>query len=393
MPTYDPGPLDPRLYEHLRAFPRELFGEAFYRSCEAIDRYVVEWTLELARELGLGADLGDWVDAPTLRMRRGWVPEFAPALSWLLERLAAAASVERRDAAGAPQYRVRGALPEPQREELRAMVLALAPDNLATVELLDLAAGAYAAVARGETSGEEALFGRGQTDLWRRYFDNGNPLYAINNRIAAIAAAERVPSGPFRVLEIGAGGASASAALLEALRTRGRLADLRRYRVTELSPFLRRHGERTLRRDWPDLPIEFGTLDIDGDWSAQGVEDGACELVFGVNVLHVAVDLLPSLRQAHRALAAGGWLVAGECVRAFPGQPVYVELVFQLLTGFTRVRTDERRPTHGFLAPEQWRRSLLDAGFATVQVSPDVERIRDIYPRFSTAAICGRRAG
>jgi SAM-dependent methyltransferase len=391
---YDPGSVDPRLYEHLGDYPRELFSEQFYRSCEAIDRYVVEWTLELGRELDLAAALAQWSEPAAVLARRGWAPSFLPALAWLLERLAAAQAIERerspRD--GTTRYRCSAPLPAARRHTLRELVLALDPANAATLDLLDVAAGAYRPVASGETSGEEALFGRGQAELWRRYFDNANPLYAINNRIAALAAADRLSPGGFSVLEIGAGGASATAALLEALRDRGRLSELRRYRVTELSPFLRRHGERSLRRDWPDLPLELATLDIDRPWYEQGIAPGSYQLVFGVNVLHVAIDLLATLRQAHHALAPGGWLVAGECVRAWPGQPVYVELVFQLLTGFTRVRTDpERRPTHGFLTPEQWRRSLLDAGFATVQVSPEVERIREIYARFSTAAICGRR--
>ena len=57
-----------------------------------------------------------------------------------------------------------------------------------------------------------------------------------------------------------------------------------------------------------------------------------------------------------------------------------------------RVGTEpELRPAHGFLAPESWRRAFAAAGFDEVAVVPDVERIRDLYPRFFAGVVCGRR--
>jgi hypothetical protein len=32
----------------------------------------------------------------------------------------------------------------------------------------------------------------------------------------------------------------------------------------------------------------------------------------------------------------------------------------------------------------------LKAGFARVEIAPDIERIREIYPHFFTGAICGQ---
>lgn len=391
MARFDPGTADPRLYDHLGAYPRELFSESFYRSCEVVDRYVLEWTVELAGVLDLAPALGGAGATPeAIVAARGWTAAFVPALAFVLARLAAERLLLQEADSG--RYRLPAPLPAPDRADLRAQALELDPANRATLDLLDAAAAAYPAVARGERSGEEALFGQGQSELWRAYFDNRNRLYAINNEIAAIAAADRLPAGRFRVLEIGAGGASGTVALLAELERRGRLGDLERYLATDLSPFLRRHGERTVRARWTGLPVSFATLDVDRPWSEQGVEPGSVDLVYGVNVLHVARDLASTLHEARGALAPDAWLVAGECVRPFRGQPVWAELVFSLLASFTRVELDPvLRPNHGFLSPRPWRASLRAAGFDPVLLTPDVEAVREIYPRFFTAAVFGRR--
>ena len=80
--------------------------------------------------------------------------------------------------------------------------------------------------------------------------------------------------------------------------------------------------------------------------------------------MHISKNLLFSLNEARSALAAGGWLVIGECVRPYDNQPMYPELMFQILESFTNVETDpEIRPNPGFLTAEQWRRAFSRAGF------------------------------
>jgi hypothetical protein len=86
-------------------------------------------------------------------------------------------------------------------------------------------------------------------------------------------------------------------------------------------------------------------------------------------------------------------LVIGECVRPYVDQPIYPELIFQILDSFSDVSTDrEIRPNPGFLTADQWRRAFTRAGFQRVQVAPQIDRIRQIYSHFFTAAICGQGA-
>jgi SAM-dependent methyltransferase len=191
---------------------------------------------------------------------------------------------------------------------------------------------------------------------------------------------------------VGGGGGSASEALLEALGAAGRLGDVELYRFTEPSPFFRRGAERKLRALQPELRLEVAGLDIDQPLAAQAIAPASFELVYGVNVLHVARDLPRTLAELHAALAPGGWLVAAEAMRNTPREPVSTELVFLVLESYWNVVLDpERRPVPGFLSPPLWQRLLREADFAPVSVVPDHARIHAVYPRFSTGVLCAQR--
>jgi len=277
---------------------------------------------------------------------------------------------------------------------VRAACLAVDPRNAASLDLLDLAGGAWPAVAAGRTTGQEALFGLGQSRLWLAYFANDNPSYAINNRLAAIAAVHRAPTGRLRILELGGGGGSASEALLAELARASRLADVESYAFTEPSPFLRRGAERKLRAAFPDLRLNVGGLDVDLPLGDQGVAPASVELAYAVNVLHVAHDLPATLAALRDALAPGGVLIAAEAMRNHAREPLPTELPFLLLESYWNVVLDpERRPVPGFLSPGQWRQLLAEAGFVGVEVVPDHERIHALYPRFATGVLCARRGG
>ena len=100
-----------------------------------------------------------------------------------------------------------------------------------------------------------------------------------------------------------------------------------------------------------------------------------------------------TLGEVRTALAPGGALVISECVRPFPGQPVYVEFVFNLLEAFRESRLDPAwRTNGGFLTPEQWTAGLLATGFRDVRIGPDIAVIRDVYPSFVVAAVVAVKA-
>ena len=371
----DVTPPDPRLYAPLAAagLSPDPFDPLQDRACKLVDLYTLHVAIDLLRELADPDLLASGASADDLLARGGYVAAFRPALGWLLGR-AAAAGLD-----------VRMPLPRTDRAAVRAACLAVAPSYVPAFTLMDVAAALYPGVARGEVNGDRALLMK--ASLWVAYFDNCNAYYALNNRVAAAAAAARAAgAGPARVLEVGAGLGSATEAVL------GALPAVERYHVTEPIPFFRRRAERKLRAAHPRVAFEFGALDVNGRWAEQGVRPAGHTLVVGVNVFHLARDLVATLREAFEALEPGGWLVAGEAIRPHPHACVGAELPFQILQSYLGVETDpELRPTPGFLTAEGWTEALRRAGFTEIALVPDAARLRDLWEGAITAAVCGRR--
>ena len=377
-------PPDARIYDLLAeaGFDADLFNPRQHRCCELVDRYALEHATALLAVLQVDALLREPQTADALAEARGFAAPFRRPLAWLCRYLAHAGVL----AADGARYRLVRPLAAPALAEVRAAVLDTDASYAPALALLDEAAAIYPRVARGETSGERALFLRAR--LWADYFDNANGYYGLTNRVAARAAAARLPPGG-RVLEIGAGLGSATSALLDEAAVPGRLGA---YRVTEPVPFFRRRAERSLAAAHPGVPLVFGELDVNQPWAAQGVPAQGCDLVWGVNVMHLARDLDGALREARTALAPGGTLVLGEGLRPGSEIPVAAELPFQLLESLADVETHpETRPTAGFLTAEIWLAALRRAGFEDVVLVPDAIRLRALVPAFLAAAVVGRR--
>ena len=390
-PAFNLRPSDERLAGYLKEYPSSLFGETLYQSIELIERYSIDLAIDLLGRLNVLEQLDQPRSAPELCQALAFQPRFSSTVSWLLQRLVETGCVEvetRSD--GQRVYRLLSRPWPPQCSELRQIALKIDPANASTLDLLDYAANLYPLVAAGKQTGEQGLFLPQGITLWLNYFHNNNLTYAVNNWLGAVVATNNLATrSSFQILEVGAGAGSGSEILLRSLNERGLLPRLQRYLITEPNAFFRRRSERELAPRYSDLPLEWTSLDINRPWDTQGI--GEFTLVYGVNVLHVAKDLLFSLRQAGNALAPDGLLLISECIRPCLNQPMYPELVFQILDSFTEVDTHpEFRPNYGFLTADHWRNAFKRAGFEHTEVKPELDRIREIYPHFFTGAICGR---
>jgi SAM-dependent methyltransferase len=392
-PAFNLRPSDKRLAGYLEEYPSSFFGETLYQSIELMERYSIDLAIDLLERLNVLEQLDQPRSAPELCQTLAFQTRFSSTLGWLLQRLVETGCIEietKND--GQRLYRLLSRPWPPQCPELRQIALGIDPANASTLDLLDYAATLYPPVAAGKQNGEQGLFLPQGINLWLNYFHNNNLTYAVNNWLGAVVAANNLANrSSFQILEIGAGAGSGSEILLRSLNERGLLPRLQRYLITEPNAFFRRRSQRELAPRYSDLPLEWTSLDMNQPWDTQGIVPGTFTLVYGVNVLHVARDLLFSLRQARNALAPDGWLVISECVRPRLNQPMYPELVFQILDSFTEVDTDpEFRPNPGFLTADHWRNAFKRAGFEHTEIKPELDRICEFYPHFFTGAICGR---
>ncbi len=372
---------------------RALFTPEFILCSEAFDRFTVDMLLKLVRELGLVEPLSRGTSVREILAARAWAPRAEVPLAWFFRKLAAEEHLSVDRSGREAVYRTRGTLPlgDPDRAEARAR--ALDPRSAPPFSVVRAMVEHVPAFLRGERTGEEVLFSPAKLPLWFDYFSNDNLLYQINNRLGAEAVARALPvSRPATVVEIGGGSGSAALAVAERLARDTALPRIGRYVFTEIVPTFLRRAERTIRARWPTLQIEFARLDMDRDFAEQGVEPGSADVVYAVNTIHIAKDLGATLARVRETLRPGGAAVFSECVRPFEGQPIYVEFVFNFLENFTGVVTDpETRPTHGFLTPKSWRRSLDAAGFERPEILPDVETLARHYEAFFVAAVTARR--
>lgn len=395
MPVIPLGDTEDRRAELLPENLLPLFNDDFVLSWDHYGVFVSSLVSACSQTLGFNQAAGDRaVSALELVGKCNLAADRTSIVEWLLRALVAAGTASILDIDGTAKFRFDGCEPATDHNALREQALRHTQGAEPAYELAETAADALPAFLRGETSGEQVLLAADKLALWGRYFSNANPLYAINNLVGAEACITWAPKGKLRILELGGGMGSAADAFLQSLERANRIADITSYRFSELVlPFLRR-GQRLLQARWADqVPLTFARLDMNENLENQGIESGSVDLVWAVNTLHVADNLGATLEAIHGALAPGGVLVAGECIRPFERQPLPPELIFNLLETFREPTLDARwRPRGGFLTPEQWCAACTDSGFDTVTLFPDISKIRHVYPDFVVAAVVARKA-
>jgi len=372
---------------------RSLFSSEFILCCEEFDEFTTAMVLRLVHTLGLAEALTAGASVEDLISRKNYSPRAAVPLDWFLRKLAAERLVAEERSERGTIFKARGPLPagDPERFETRAR--SIDPRSMPPFTVVRAMVDRVPEFLAGEKTGEEILFSPAKLPLWFDYFSNENLLYQINNRLGAEAVYRALPiSRPATILELGGGSGSAALAVGERLARDAGLSRIGRYLFSEIVPTFLRRAERSLKARFPEVPFEFLRLDIDRDFAEQGVPVGVADIVYAVNTVHIAKDLGRTLARIRETLKPGGVAIFSECVRPFPGQPIYVEFVFNFLENFTGVATDRAtRPNHGFLTPENWRRSFRAAGFDSPEILPDVEELAKHYDAFFVAAVSARR--
>lgn len=371
-----------------------LFDARFTRSNALYDEYVYRLGERVFCDAGLDKAVGRWGTAEEVVDRAGLDPRRAAVpVSWMLRHLSRGGTLAREETPGGLRFRAEQGIgpldPAPIEAEQRQHDPACLPSYV----LARTAAQEYASFLRGGPAGEQILFAPTRLPLWIGYFSNDNVLYAVNNRVGAVAVETWLPRRVGTILELGGGLASGATALLERLSSAGRLDDVGTYRFTELVPAFLRRGQRVLGERFPSgPPLQCAPLDMNRPFEEQGVSPESVSIVYAVNTLHVAHDLAFTLDQVRRVLEPGGQLVVSECVRPWAEHTLYPEFVFNLLETFRSPRLHSAyRPNGGFLTPEQWTGSLEAAGFRDVRVLPDIVRLREEFPGFYVAAIGAAR--
>ncbi|MFN8011015.1 MAG: class I SAM-dependent methyltransferase [Holophagaceae bacterium] len=357
-----------------------LFSRPFILLHAACELYAARVAYDLAGDLGWHPRLraGAGLEA----LLEGLHAQSRPPAAWMLDFMADEGLLRREG----DRYHL-AAEPDFGTGELRAAAEAAAPGCGVNFDLLDTIRRQVPPFFREGRPGEGLLFDLSTLPLWLAYFSNANPEYLPNNVFAALALKDGLPEGA-RVLELGAGaGSFAELTASEGAREGwlGRVAD---YRFTDVTPTFLRKAQRELRGRAPGLPLSFQAFDLNRPFTEQGLEPGAFDAILGINVVHVATDLLGALEGLRALLAPGGRLVLGECLKPDLAKPIYLEFFFKFVRSFNDVALDpDYRPAAGFLTPEAWEKALRRAGFASVRRYPDTRALMAAFPTFYVGAL------
>ncbi len=232
------------------------------------------------------------------------------------------------------------------------------PHGLIEIGLFRRSADALTDVLLGQADPLTLLFSSGEptaADLYLRA-----PIAQVANQMLSEAVRTLVAALPqgrrLRVIEIGAGTGSATAAVLPEL-PEGRF----NYLYTDISAGF--FSEAEARFGDGDGCIEYRPLDIEKDPVEQGFELHGYDLIIASNVLHATRYLEETLAHCCKLLAPAGHLVALENLRGLG----WMDLTFGQLDGWWRF-ADDFRPHHALASPAVWRQALSNVGFEAVEV-------------------------
>ncbi|HKR63465.1 MAG TPA: beta-ketoacyl synthase N-terminal-like domain-containing protein, partial [Thermoanaerobaculia bacterium] len=221
-------------------------------------------------------------------------------------------------------------------------------------ELASRCLDALPRVLRGEVPPHQLLFPDGSTRLVESVYRDAGDAKRANDAVAEIVEQlVRERDGHVRILEVGAGTGSTTAAVLARLDSHAaRIV----YHFTDVSPHFLKLG----RERFPQAFMRFEHVDVEQEIA------GAFDVIIATNVLHATRRLDATLRNLKNALTPNGALVLNEVTTFRPFHAV----TFGLLDGWWRFEDRERRHPHAPIAgAAQWRTILADEGFRVERVN------------------------
>jgi SAM-dependent methyltransferase len=204
-------------------------------------------------------------------------------------------------------------------------------------------------------------------------------------------------TGGRSMLEVGSGTSGATVKVFGMLRDNYLLDSMDSVILTDIIPSLLVLGDGNIRKNiTPPVKYEQRMLDINKPFIDQGFQKESFDIVYGVNVLHVACNLGISLSEIYSCLNKNGILVIAETIRPVEDRAMHHEIIFNLLENYYSVQLDpEMRPSHGFLTKETWMHNFKTVGFNNIDYLTEPERHDqldiDIKPLHSVLVLKGQK--
>jgi acyl transferase domain-containing protein/NADPH:quinone reductase-like Zn-dependent oxidoreductase/NAD(P)-dependent dehydrogenase (short-subunit alcohol dehydrogenase family) len=328
--------------------------DAFVPALEALATDYV--TTALAR-LGWSPRLGDRVTVDALAERLGILPRYRRLLGRFVEILGEIGVLRAQPDGWTVASPLPASAPDRRLETLRQAH----PEASAELTLTSRCGRALGEVLTGGADPLALLFPDGSTETAEAIYTASPPARACGDVVAASVSAlcaRLAPERRLRVLEVGAGTGSTTAAVLPVLP-----ADRTDYLFTDVSPAFTSRAAVRFR----DLGfVRTRPLDLERDPIEQGLEARSFDLVIAANVVHATRDIRRTLTHCLRLLAPGGILLLLEVT----AKQRWVDVTFGLTDGWWHFTDGDLRRDYPVLAPGGWRGALAGVGVEETATVP-----------------------
>ncbi|MCH2245137.1 MAG: SDR family NAD(P)-dependent oxidoreductase [Crocosphaera sp.] len=325
-----------------------------------LDELSVDYIVHALLSMGWPYKLGETFNTESAAQRLGIVPSQRRLFKRLLQILAEVEILTLSQHQWQVQYPLKDINPSQQQHKL----LREAPEETATLTLLDRCASQLSGVLRGAVDPVQLVFPSGDLSTATQLYQDSSAARVMNTiaqKVIKEAIEKLPPSRGVRLLEIGAGTGGTTSYIVPHLNP-----NQAEYWFTDLGTFFTGKAQQKFQ-EYPFL--RYQTLDIEVDPETQGFKSHQYDVVIAANVLHATTDIKQTLSHVKQLLTPGGMLVLYETTT----RTRWLDLVFGLLEGWWKFQDHDLRPDYPLLSRYQWEKALQDTGFSQIATLPEVE--------------------
>jgi len=353
--------------------------------------YVSHLVLDLFNKTGiLGLLKKTYISADEIIVKLNFVPKAKFALEWMLLFLNQHNFLKKIENNGVPQYYYESRCNiEPQK--FFTKIVKLDEGIIPSCNLIEYVIRECPNFFKGLKSGFEIVFASNKMALWRDYFSNNNSGYRVYNSLGAFGVLKWfLQKNKIKLLELGGGMGSASSLLIDELKQKNMLCRIGEYIFSDISPLFLRLGNIAVMNHAPqDFQYTLKKIDFNTPLVEQDIKENDIDIVYGVNALHIAKNLIKTSKEIYKVIKPGGLLIISESVRTNPTDTLIQEIIFNLLDDYSNVELEPcLRTTPGFLPYEQWRKIFKTAGFKNIEIILNTDGLNfdnnsRIYPKLA----------
>ncbi|KAI1130705.1 hypothetical protein F5Y10DRAFT_262854 [Nemania abortiva] len=329
------------------------FADFYKGPWQLQSRLVLQYVVEALSSMNIGLEaLKEGERLPSIRC----VPRHEKLIPQLLKILEEAGIIQKDSDNNF--HRTKAQTQAATSEVIYREMLEKYPQHASETKLLHTTASKLAACLLGSTDPLALIFkDTGARALLEDVYTNA-PMFKAGNLLLAdyiVSIIEEFDDGhEIRILEIGAGTGGTTRYIVDKLAISSSQRHLS-YTFTDVSSSLVAAARRKFSK-WDFM--QYAVLDIEKEPPTQFLD--AYDIIISTNCIHATKDLVRSATNVRRLLRADGMLCLVELTRNL----FWFDLVFGLLEGWW-LFTDGRE--HVLAHEKLWQRTLLSAGFSSVQ--------------------------